>query len=212
MGVDQRKALLLCLFHNLHTPVEICREAVTGVVQGDELAVGIESLMADHHAATETATMKPLRRRKASLADKATVVIYNVGIAIDHTGFHTFGDALHQSLEGIGSMQFVARIQETHIIARGHADGSVHRIVKPLVALAHHDDICLRITTLVGLGQSHCAVLRPSVLDDVLHTPVGLLLHTAQGTLQSVDCVEGDCNQGYHSYIALYCSATLSSE
>ena len=80
--------LALSLFHYTHTPVEVCRKAIAGVVgrgTGD-ISAGIECLMAHQHAVEEAVGSKLFGRRKATMAHEMLLVVDNIRIAIYHCG------------------------------------------------------------------------------------------------------------------------------
>ena len=197
---SQRSFPALCLAHHANAPVDIGRVAVTRVVRylAGNIAACIEGLVAHQHPFAERPPSEMVGWREPPVAEETPLGVHHIGIAIEHgrpcSVIAQCG--VHHLLDGVGSGQQVAGIEEAHIIACDEPQALVHGVVEPFVGLrlGHHHMTAavLRCQPSVIVYYPHGIIGRRPVDDDVLDGPILLDEHTVEGWLEHLRGIVGD--------------------
>ena len=88
VAVEQRAVLPVCLLHHTDAPVDVGTQPKAQIVWGGfgDGGQGIERLMADQHAVQERPPRELLGRGEATAVEKASLVVDDVGVAVEYTG------------------------------------------------------------------------------------------------------------------------------
>ena len=159
--------------------------------------------MAHEHSAAEGAPRETFWRRKAAVADEMALIVHDVGIAIHH-GWQLLAIALCRSNdfgERRGLVEHVARIEKHDIVSRGHVDGLVHGVVKPLVGLADAIDFVGHgsnaVALLIMMDELQRIIGGIAVHNHVFHVWIILRFNRSDGFVDKCRRVVGDSRDGY---------------
>lgn len=208
VGVDHGERTwgdALGMLHDADAPIEVGREAV--VLRVVEMLTGDvgarkEGLMTHEHALTKAAPSQVLGRGEPATTDEVTLVIDDVGVAIDDGGlrFSLVADEGGHLAEGGGRVEGVASVEEEDVTTCGHAQGLVHRIIDALVGLADADYLVAHLGSTVALlivvhvGEG--VVVRVAIDDEVLYGGIVLTLYAMDGARDEIASVPSDGGNG----------------
>ena len=128
------------------------------------------------------------------MAQEASVVVHDVGVAVKHGRQHAVAPLVHIGeyvFECLRRRKHVAGVEKHYVVARGTGYAFVHGVVESAVGFGCPDHGVLAVlVSPCGVGvmpyHAHRAVFRSSIHYDVLHLLPRLLRHAVEGTLQNV--------------------------